>query len=63
MPRRVRTRAGHSDTVIVMADHIVVLHGGSVAAQGRHHGLVAAQGWYANAFRKQNLAPALAPAT
>jgi ABC-type multidrug transport system fused ATPase/permease subunit len=52
----------HRLATVAMADQIVVLDGGRVAARGTHRELVAAGGWYAEAFARQSGAPALARA-
>ncbi len=43
----------HRLSTVTMADRIVVMQAGRIAAEGTHADLVAAGGWYANAFVKQ----------
>ncbi|MFO0986424.1 MAG: ABC transporter ATP-binding protein [Alphaproteobacteria bacterium] len=44
----------HRLSTVAIADHIVVMSGGRVAHQGRHADLLAAGGWYADAYRLQS---------
>lgn len=44
----------HRLSTVSIADHIVVMSGGRVAAEGRHSELLAAGGWYADAYRLQS---------
>jgi ATP-binding cassette, subfamily B, bacterial MsbA len=48
----------HRLATVAMADQIVVLESGRVAARGTHRELVAAGGWYAEAFARQAGPPA-----
>jgi ATP-binding cassette, subfamily B, bacterial MsbA len=43
----------HRLSTVTMADRIVVMQAGRIAAEGCHADLVAGGGWYANAFVKQ----------
>lgn len=43
----------HRLSTVTMADKIVVLEAGRVTSDGSHDALVAADSWYASAFRKQ----------
>jgi ABC-type multidrug transport system fused ATPase/permease subunit len=43
----------HRLSTVTMADRIVVMQAGRIAAEGAHADLVAAGGWYASAFVKQ----------
>ncbi len=54
----------HRLSTVTMADRIVVMQAGRIAAEGSHADLVAAGGWYAGAFVKQggDLRPELAVA-
>ncbi len=43
----------HRLSTVIMADQIAVMAKGAVIAQGRHQQLLAMNGWYAEAFRRQ----------
>jgi ABC-type multidrug transport system fused ATPase/permease subunit len=45
---------GHRLSTVRYADQIIVLRHGAVVEQGSHDQLVAGQGWYASAYKKQN---------
>ncbi|MGI0116273.1 ABC transporter transmembrane domain-containing protein [Zooshikella sp. RANM57] len=47
--------AGHRISAIADADQIIVLQHGKLIEQGQHDALLAHQGWYAQAFRYQQL--------
>ena len=46
----------HRLTGLDAVDHVVVVEGGRITEQGRHHELVGADGWYAAAWRQQHSA-------
>lgn len=59
--RRARTTIiiCHRLTAVEQADHIVVLSHGQPTEQGRHHELLAADGWYAQMYRYQQIEQAV----
>jgi ABC-type multidrug transport system fused ATPase/permease subunit len=59
--RRARTTIiiCHRLTAVEQADHIVVLSHGQPTEQGRHHALLAADGWYAQMYRYQQIEQAV----
>lgn len=59
--RRARTTIiiCHRLTAVEQADHIVVLSHGQPTEQGRHHELLATDGWYAQMYRYQQIEQAV----
>jgi ABC-type multidrug transport system fused ATPase/permease subunit len=49
----------HRLTAVEQADHIVVLSHGEPVEQGRHRQLLAANGWYADMYRYQQIEQAV----